>query len=502
MADTSAPYITSNFPEHNARDLPVNTLVTVTFNELIDPTTITTETLTVINTGTYESVDGTVAWTPINRIATFTPSENLASGATYRTVVVGLTDPYATVPVGVRDVAGNYMVGNFSFIFHTDVGGGVSSDPDEAAVPSGITGYENPTLPSPSGQTLEGVLQVLDTEPSDYDTQVPISQQIVIEFNDDLGYVGTNVMGNSTMGVAVFAEPSSVLHNWITIENAQVLGTTAAAQNPIQWDGSFDRVNNKLTISPAADSAAANATGSHWYNKGTYTRGDTVYGVLEESNEYVVTIKAGLPGLTTNPLAEDYCFMFTTVFDPMFTSAAIIKLNLGGLLDDIPDDTINRLIMENGIYALVLYGTAGLTTTQTGLPWYIPKYVECKTKLDALNAKFLGMGSIGSRKVLADLTIDRDGAGRDLVALAQNKIDELQVCVTTMEGLIVSGGEFAQLDWAEPFLLDTRGPIRDQTWRRLPKMIERGAKPRPGLSRMPAFGRAKNRGFQRRRGIL
>ena len=100
---------------------------------------------------------------------------------------------------------------------------------------------------------------------------------------------------------------------------------------------------------------------------------------MEENNEYIVTINSGLRGATTLPLAEDYCFMFTTQYDPLYTSVEILRTTLGILIKDVPDDTLNRIITYNTRKALEIYPK---DVTVTGVQWYMIEYVRCKSSLE------------------------------------------------------------------------------------------------------------------------
>lgn len=498
MSDTTGPRVITPFPAHGAQNVAVNTLITAQFNEAVDPNSVTSNTIFVIQQNTFEPVDGTVSYVPNTRQAKFTPSSNLRSNTKYRAIVLGQEDPWSSTPVGIKDTNGNYMDGQYSWTFTT--GGSTSSSVELAAIPSGTTGYENVTQPNPTGQIDPSTyLTILSTSPSHYESDLPVSTQITIDFNDALEFEGQDaVLGTLVLGEGIFSTPKTILDQYIEITNKEVLGTSAASQEDLIWDFTFNTGNNRLTIFPDSTSPAADANGSHWNNKGTYTKGARVYGVLEENNEYIVKIKSGLGGATTLPLQEEYVFLFTTQYDPRYASSVEIRLILGNLIEDIPDDTINRIIYQNGIYALHLYSPRLIGST--GLPWYIPKYVECKTALDLLHNKFLNLGGVGSRKVLADLTIDRGNQGRDIIALAESLMSDLKECVDAMEGLIISGGIAPQPEYAIPFKDDTRGPVRDETWRRLPKMYPKHSGPGPGRkSSVGLLRKSRNAGFFRRR---
>ena len=94
--DTTAPEVVSTMPVSAATGVALNQAVSATFSEAMDPLTITTATFQLIEQG-GSPIAGTVAYDPINLIATLTPSAPLTSSTTY----------IATVTTGATDLAGN-----------------------------------------------------------------------------------------------------------------------------------------------------------------------------------------------------------------------------------------------------------------------------------------------------------------------------------------------------------------------------------------------------------
>ena len=111
IADTTAPTVLSTTPTNGATGVPVNSTVTVTFSEDMDPTTLngTTTNFTVKTTAGSVSVAGTVSYNVSTRIATFTPTLPLAPSTNYT----------VTITSGAKDLAGNGLAGNFTFTFQT-----------------------------------------------------------------------------------------------------------------------------------------------------------------------------------------------------------------------------------------------------------------------------------------------------------------------------------------------------------------------------------------------
>lgn len=93
--DVTAPTVTLVNPLDAATGVATNTAVNATFSEAMDPLTVKTANFTLTSVG--GPVAGTVSINPLNTLATFTPSANLAVNTTYT----------ATVTTGVTDQAGN-----------------------------------------------------------------------------------------------------------------------------------------------------------------------------------------------------------------------------------------------------------------------------------------------------------------------------------------------------------------------------------------------------------
>jgi len=103
--DTTAPTVSSTIPANAATGVAINSAVTATFSEAMDPLTLTT-TFTLEEQG-LTPVSGTVTYADVT--ATFTPSSSLAPSTVYT----------ATITTGVKDLAGNALASNYVWSFTT-----------------------------------------------------------------------------------------------------------------------------------------------------------------------------------------------------------------------------------------------------------------------------------------------------------------------------------------------------------------------------------------------
>jgi len=99
------PTVSSTIPVNAATGVAVNSAMTATFSEAMNPLTVTTATFT-LKQGTTP-VLGAVTYAGVT--ATFTPSSNLAASTVYT----------ATITTGAKDLAGNALASNKVWSFTT-----------------------------------------------------------------------------------------------------------------------------------------------------------------------------------------------------------------------------------------------------------------------------------------------------------------------------------------------------------------------------------------------
>jgi hypothetical protein len=105
VADIIAPTISSTDPLTNETDIALNKIITISFNEALDPSSVNSTTFTLKHGTT--SVKGLV--TNSGRIATFKTSDILSANTSYT----------VTVTTGVKDLAGNSIAAGSSVNFTT-----------------------------------------------------------------------------------------------------------------------------------------------------------------------------------------------------------------------------------------------------------------------------------------------------------------------------------------------------------------------------------------------
>ena len=106
-ADVIPPTVISTDPGNGATSVLLNKKITATFSEAMNPLTINITTFLLKQGAT--SITGTVTYTGVT--AMFTPSANFAINTLYT----------ATITTGVKDLAGNAMLVNYTWSFTTGI---------------------------------------------------------------------------------------------------------------------------------------------------------------------------------------------------------------------------------------------------------------------------------------------------------------------------------------------------------------------------------------------
>ncbi|MEK7369086.1 MAG: Ig-like domain-containing protein, partial [Planctomycetota bacterium] len=110
VADIVPPVVAGASLADNAVDVSVNTSLTVSFNEPLAPDRVTTTSVyLVLDNGTGQSVDGSLALSTDKKIITFTPVSSLSMGTSYSLIITS----------AVTDEAGNPLSGGFMLRFTT-----------------------------------------------------------------------------------------------------------------------------------------------------------------------------------------------------------------------------------------------------------------------------------------------------------------------------------------------------------------------------------------------
>jgi hypothetical protein len=350
------PTVIATNPQNEAVNVPLNQVITVTFNEEINPSTINSDTFKIVGSS---DLAGTISYSGVT--ATFIPTVNLKTNTTY----VG------KVTTAVKDLNGNALQEDYTWTFTT-------------------------------GATLQPI--VVSTTPTNTETDVALNKVIAATFNMPMNPAtingnsftlkqgSTSILGTVTYsGTTAFFTPSTNLTaNTIytaTIKtNAQNLASTSIA-NDYVWTfttgtliapkvlstsptsnengvalnkivtATFDMVMDPLTITGTTFILRQGSTsilGVVTYS-GT-TASFTPSSALLANTLYTATITTGAKNTAGIALANNYTWSFTTLNvsnGPNLGSAAMFGA-FGG----------NAGVTNQGINT-VINGSIGTTAAST-----------------------------------------------------------------------------------------------------------------------------------------
>ncbi|WP_051227817.1 InlB B-repeat-containing protein [Gillisia sp. JM1] len=231
------PIVLSTVPEDGDINVPLDQVITVTFNEDVNPETINEETFMV--DGPTQLV-GTI--TSSGAIATFTPSEDLAPNTTYT----------GTVTTSVKDPMGNALQENYVWTFTTIPEVTLSASPEAGGTLIGAGTFVDGSLVTVAATPNEGFTFTNWTEG---ETVVSTSSSYQFEMDGNIALVAnfdevvlgnfrinlssspiaggtTNGSGqfteNSTVTVSALPNPGYVFVNWT--EGETIASTSSSYQ--------------------------------------------------------------------------------------------------------------------------------------------------------------------------------------------------------------------------------------------------------------------------------
>jgi methionine-rich copper-binding protein CopC len=239
-SDTTKPTITATTPAQGATNTPINTPITVTFSEPMDPASISNTTFSLTaNGGNYP---GSVIYTGTTAI--FTPNTfPLAYASNYT----------ATVSNGAKDLAGNSLAANHTWSFTTIA----SPDTTRPTIisTSPVTGATN--------VSINPTITVTFSEPMDPST-ISASTIYTLEgggYFPVISYSGTTATFTPTMGSFAYSKNYNLV---VSSGVKDLAGNSLAADYTLSFTTTAPAIStsHQVNISWAANrEAAVNRTG-------------------------------------------------------------------------------------------------------------------------------------------------------------------------------------------------------------------------------------------------
>lgn len=157
---------------------------------------------------------------------------------------------------------------------------------------------------------------------------------------------------------------------------------------------------------------------------------------LYENNIVKITLSENIQNADGDSLPE-YSWYFTTVYNPAYTSIRRIRLDLGPLVANVPNDTIMFAIFEASLYVDAISFADIYSGSEEYFNYARRELATCYAELILLTgAAGLGVGDDMTKR-LGDLSVSRGGGELS----SGNEEDNLRECIARWEVVVQSGGE-------------------------------------------------------------
>jgi hypothetical protein len=392
--------IVSTSPVDGAIEIYIREKVSITFDVDMDPSTLTSGNLIIYNQD-WDIAETTIAYDSPTRTVTITANVPFLIRHQYKVVIIGGMNGVASVADAWGDRT--YLPSNYDFSFTTNDGRFYATP--STVVPSGV----DPSVIYPPGIDYYTAFAYRSSRPADRESNISPSGV----------YLDANGLPTITL---CFNKPVSL---------ASITGSgLLCANEPIKI--TMRDVVGDPYLGPQTDLTAHGTwTSTLWQAR--FTLDANTY--MSSNKEIAITIPSNLMATDGTVMGEKQEIYFTTTYDPLYVGVYAIRLKLGDLIADIPDDTINRIIYRNCILAnwysfqrntfirpfvsqyftgseITMIRPQFVVSPLTGPPEYVKRYVDAKTCLDLLKARYMGEldrifldGGPGASKALADLKV-------------------------------------------------------------------------------------------------
>jgi ketosteroid isomerase-like protein len=315
-----SPTVVSTIPANGATAVAVNTTVSATFSEAMNPTTINAATFTLTGPGTTP-VPGTVSYA--GTTARFTPTDVLATNTLYT----------ATIGTGAKDPTGAALAANFVSTFMTAVApavvstipvNGATAAALNAAISATFSKAMNPATINATTFTLNGPGAIPVGGAVSYSGNTATFTPSAVLAAGTL-YTATITTGaKDPTGAALAANFAWTFTTGVpptVISTIPANGTTAVAVNTA-ISATFSEGMDSATITAATfiltGPGATPVSGTATYTGTTATFTPTA--VLATATLYMATITTGAKDPTGTALAANFVWTFTTASPPTVIS--------------------------------------------------------------------------------------------------------------------------------------------------------------------------------------
>jgi hypothetical protein len=349
------PTVIGTSPLNSETSVSLNKVITVTFNEAMNPATITQSSFTIVDGTT--PIAGTISYS--GNTASFTPTGNLIANKTY----VGKVTTLA------KDLRGNALQSDYIWTFSTGTSLlplVIATDPANNATGVVLNKIITATFNTPmDGATINGTTFTLKQGATSIAGIVTYSGTIAsftptLPLTANTVYTGTITTGAKNLaGVAIASNyvwnftTGIILAPIVTITDP-LNNATGVAFNKIVT-ATFNMPMDALTISATTFTLKIGSTavlGSVTYSGSTATF--TSSSNLLPNTTYTATVTTGAKNVAGIPLANDYVWSFSTVVVPNLGTASMFGA-FGG----------NAGITNQGLNTVINNGSIGTTAAST-----------------------------------------------------------------------------------------------------------------------------------------
>ena len=320
------PVVASTIPTDGTPGVPLNQIISATFNEEMNPLTINESSFIVTVAGV--PVSGTVTYS--GKTATFTPANRLAVNTLYT----------GTITTMVKDVDGNALQTNYVWTFTTDINPAVvSRDPENLAVNVALNkaitvtfnmSMNKLTLNNTTFTVKQGTTTVLGTilpnaagTAFTFTPSAALAQDTVYTVTVTTG--ATNLAGTELAKNEVWSFKTGITP--IVVLRDPFAGQTGVALNKV-ISATFNMAMNPLTLNAATFTVMQGAIpvlGEIKPNAAGTTFTFTPAVPLAGNTLYTVTITTGAQNTFGTTMASNDVWTFTTLTPVIITPIVVLR---------------------------------------------------------------------------------------------------------------------------------------------------------------------------------
>jgi hypothetical protein len=366
-AATIAPSVISTVPIAGATGIPVNQVISATFNEPMNTSTISTTTFLLTGPGAT-AVAGTVSYTATGSVASFAPTAILAFNTTYT----------ATITTGVTNTVGVQLAAGYSWSFTTATqptviatlpANGATLVPTNQALTATFSKVLNPVtvdattflLKGPGGTAVTGTVTYNATG-----SVASFTPSAALTYNTSYTATITTGVTDST------GDPLPANYTWsfttavqpVVLSTVPLNGATGVALNQV-LSATFSQTMNCATLASPATSFTLTGPGTTAVSGTVACSGAvatfTPSADLVVNTIYTAMITTGAQSLGGAPLSASYVWRFRTF--PALTPPTVISTVPANLAVGVP---INQALSATFSVAMTPATINATTFTLTG----------------------------------------------------------------------------------------------------------------------------------------